>query len=277
MYITSVCQKSENTFFAYTNTCTSNMTFNPSRYDYVYGIHLIDDIHNLFPEFLYDSGLFPGNSMITFFQMRVNELFPEDYIRMRTHYRLYHMERRREAVIPTTPVRHSVPAWQRPPPVPERRSRPFPMAATATAPTTATTATTTPTTAIPTYRLTTLLQPDTDAFTSLFTTALFGTIGNRQDIADLLTPVTVAPTPAQINAASIVSILEPPADVTCAVCQDHDHTSQEWRILRHCGHQFHRPCIDTWFQQHVQCPVCRHDIREPTDETYESDADESDL
>jgi hypothetical protein len=28
-----------------------------------------------------------------------------------------------------------------------------------------------------------------------------------------------------------------------------------------CHHTFHKSCIDTWFQENVHCPVCRHDIR----------------
>lgn len=248
------------------------LPFNPDRYDHVYGFHLLDDIHNLFPEFLYDTGLFPGTTIIPFFQMRVHELFPEDYVRMRAQYRMYQMERRREAVIPTqyrTPVRQHVQHVQHPatrrPARPRRNAQPRTPEIPETTGTTGARTTTShyisPLAAY-TIPIATLLQPSTttDTFTSMFASAFLG----RQDIADLLTPVPIQPTEAQLNAASLVSTLEPAADVTCPICQDHTHTSSsEWRILRHCGHRFHRPCIDTWFQQHVQCPVCRHDIREP--------------
>ena len=32
--------------------------------------------------------------------------------------------------------------------------------------------------------------------------------------------------------------------------------------IRHCRHYFSRPAFHTWFENHVHCPICRHDIRE---------------
>ncbi len=286
------------------------MTYNPSRYEYPYGIHLLDDLHNLFPELLYDPGMFPGNQLLTFMQMRTNELFPADYAHNRTQYRLYQLERRRrEAGIPL-PSLHQTPQRRRvtPIPVPATPARPtrpvsrqvphpepqpqpqvhtqyqtytIPLTnlfstllgSAATGPTGATdeeeeghvgmqamqwnpiTVTTTPTTT-------------TNLLNTLMVSALLGQ--PSQDLTDLLTPVVVAPTAAQLAAGTIVSSLEPPADVTCTICQDHAPpvpTATEWRILRHCGHRFHRTCIDQWFRQNVHCPVCRHDIREVNTET----------
>ena len=37
------------------------------------------------------------------------------------------------------------------------------------------------------------------------------------------------------------------------------------RRLNSCLHEFHSTCVDNWFlQRSVLCPVCRHDIRDPT-------------
>jgi len=38
------------------------------------------------------------------------------------------------------------------------------------------------------------------------------------------------------------------------------------RRLNACQHEFHTVCVDNWFlRSSVICPVCRHDIRDPTE------------
>jgi len=73
--------------------------------------------------------------------------------------------------------------------------------------------------------------------------------------------VTVRPTEEQIQSASVLTIHNPQSE-NCAICQDSMEDGQSVRILSHCIHRFHQECIDTWFQSHVTCPTCRHDIRE---------------
>jgi hypothetical protein len=34
------------------------------------------------------------------------------------------------------------------------------------------------------------------------------------------------------------------------------------RRIHYCRHSFHEESFLSWFQNHVRCPVCRHDIRE---------------
>jgi hypothetical protein len=74
--------------------------------------------------------------------------------------------------------------------------------------------------------------------------------------------VPVFPTADQINNATTVYRVNRRQDDICAICQDDIESNQEVRRLDHCNHYFHRNCIDTWFQGNVQCPTCRHDIRE---------------
>lgn len=75
--------------------------------------------------------------------------------------------------------------------------------------------------------------------------------------------VVVRPTEEQIQRATIViSSFNPPPYDNCAICQDAMEEGQMVRILSDCTHRFHQECIDTWFQSHVTCPTCRHDIRE---------------
>jgi hypothetical protein len=80
--------------------------------------------------------------------------------------------------------------------------------------------------------------------------------------AFLDTRVPVFPTADQINNATTVYRVNRRQDDICAICQDEVESNQEVRRLDHCNHYFHRNCIDTWFQGNVQCPTCRHDIRE---------------
>jgi len=75
--------------------------------------------------------------------------------------------------------------------------------------------------------------------------------------------VIVSPSNDQV-AASTDTYLTPTAlEENCAICQEEIEASVEVRKIHACGHIFHRPCIDRWFEQSVFCPICRVDIREP--------------
>jgi hypothetical protein len=83
--------------------------------------------------------------------------------------------------------------------------------------------------------------------------------------AEFLNPVVIRPSQEQINRATTVTTLETNSTENCAICQDNISSQSEQREINHCHHAFHRGCIDTWFQENVHCPVCRHDIRETTE------------
>jgi hypothetical protein len=76
-----------------------------------------------------------------------------------------------------------------------------------------------------------------------------------QNFAD---PITVAPTVAQINSATVVGVA-PPEHTVCAICQE--TVVSNATQIRHCGHMYHHECFTQWFSMSVRCPVCRHDIR----------------
>ena len=76
-----------------------------------------------------------------------------------------------------------------------------------------------------------------------------------------LTPVIVAPTVEQVDAASEI-ITDLSGANPCAICQDVLVVSDICRRLVACGHVYHKSCIDQWYQRSVRCPTCRHDIRE---------------
>ena len=49
----------------------------------------------------------------------------------------------------------------------------------------------------------------------------------------------------------------------CSVCLCEFEEGDVLRVLQPpgCGHAFHRNCIDTWFNLHITCPLCRHNLR----------------
>lgn len=74
---------------------------------------------------------------------------------------------------------------------------------------------------------------------------------------NFLDPVPVAPTAQQIRDG----LSDIDASLTnCAICQE--SVSSDGVRIRHCGHDFHRTCISSWFSLSPRCPVCRHDIRQ---------------
>lgn len=76
-------------------------------------------------------------------------------------------------------------------------------------------------------------------------------------------PVIVHPTVEQIESGTAIEIIDSTGEM-CAVCQDHLVLGTQALNLVACDHRFHSDCILTWFSTNVVCPVCRHDIREPT-------------
>jgi len=90
-------------------------------------------------------------------------------------------------------------------------------------------------------------------------------------LSQLLTPtlqsflsqtVQVAPTAEELRNATTVLSAPHTFEDNCAICQDLMEETQQLRRINHCGHSFHKQCIDTWFGTNVHCPTCRHDIRE---------------
>ena len=91
-----------------------------------------------------------------------------------------------------------------------------------------------------------------NALTSLFNIAL-----NPSSMVD----VPIVPTNQQIDAATTLLTPVTPSSEPCAICQDTIEANTRSRRINRCQHSFHQPCIDTWFQSSVTCPICRIDIR----------------
>jgi hypothetical protein len=257
--------------------------FNPTRYETVYGVGLFDDLHNYLPEILYDSELFLA-PMMTFLQRRVQTLFESEYVRNRTQYRMFQQSQRRRdsgVFIPARSIHTPAPFQE-----------PIYSTTATTIPTPVTIASVTETITPPRQVRTSVLQTPpriqrrnpirtqthtafldpTNLGTGLSAILLSALTGTdeptfQQSLAQFMNfdPVPVAPSEEQLSTATFLTSIEPPNDVVCSICQDHnseENTSGEWRYIRFCNHAFHRTCIDHWFQEHVQCPVCRFDIRQ---------------
>jgi len=109
---------------------------------------------------------------------------------------------------------------------------------------------------------------------NLLTTLLgLGQLGQDQDInlnLNFMEPVQVAPSAQQVERSTQLRQANAQDETArCSICQDSFTGGQAIRFLRHCRHEFHRGCIDTWFQSNVHCPMCRWDIREDDQEEGE--------
>ena len=257
------------------------MAFNPNGYQILYGFDMLDELHNFFPEIMYDDQTFSQEHCL-WMRHRLRTLFPHVFVRQQNLYTLYQATERR----------NNFTAW--------RNTMPAPVASV---PSMASVPVIPVLSAIPTVSFTSVPPTiNTSPFTPMRTRArnimpvspppapsrrarhdnpmadidvatlglsaifLDGLLNNNTN--NLLfnwmpqQDVPVIPTSAQIDAGTVEV---PPADVsedtTCAVCQEHGTENDVWRKL-HCNHYFHSRCILPWFQRNVHCPVCRADIRE---------------
>ena len=255
-----------------------------TNFERVYGFELLDDVHNFFPELMYDNEIF-NNEMAAYMRHRVRTLFPHVYTRNENIYNIYERVTRRRnyatwreshfpSIATPPPPRNpvfqiplsgarvhadlsgiEVPILETPPSIrrligvntvggrwPARRevswfAAGFPHQQTMEP--------------IP------LLSPEeTNAFTAgvLNLFAAGAGAGAFQDVEVSLTTEQIT-AGSQIRDATDVS-----PDTVCAICLDHPSEGGAWRALR-CSHMYHAECIDTWFQSHVACPVCRTDLR----------------
>ena len=102
---------------------------------------------------------------------------------------------------------------------------------------------------------------------SLLTT-LIGLGALNQDInGNFMDAVQVAPSAQQVERSTqLRQATAQDENARCSICQDTFTSGQAIRFLHHCRHEFHRGCIDTWFQSNVHCPMCRWDIRDEEEE-----------
>jgi hypothetical protein len=195
----------------------------------IYPIQLLNDLHNHFPDVLYNPGRFRNIQDLLDYIRRVADVNP--YTRGLNMYNSHQRSAVRRQVEPVAPVTPPLP-----PPVAS--------------------GVTTTQINLPQSGLNNILS---SVFGDLLEIPLQGG-GVLQSF--LNQSVVVHPTQEQINSASTRYTNTEDLEDVCTICQDTIEENQEVRRLSHCNHLFHINCIDTWFGSNVRCPTCRHDIRE---------------
>lgn len=225
-------RKISDSFFSAHSSQTYKMA---ERYERVYDVTLLDDLHNYFPAILYNHEVFRNVSDLLL------------YIRERTHRRfnLFDYGRRQyESSMPMPPLRTPA-AYGRGQPrgVHEEVRVEF-----------------TPNT--PATSLSTLL-PLLRTLNTLNIPVRARAVGGAAATA-AYEDVVVHASQDLINQASTESTLEADAEDNCTICQDRMRQGELVRKLSACEHAFHRACIDNWLlSRSVICPTCRHDVRNP--------------
>lgn len=224
-----------------------------SGYENHYDIQLLDDLHNYFPDILYAPQRFTNvGDLLAYIRERVRERFDLFSAGQRDFN-----DRNLNTIHPSTPRAVSTPP---PPPTSyTTRTPPVTIRPTPNAP---------PRTIRTSHSLLTeLLIPrstgDLEIENTLF--GLISGLGGLQMPQQMPTmeSVIVRPTQEQINENTTIEIIDTD-DAQCAICQDVMSPGIQVRSIDACAHQFHITCIDTWFTRDVHCPICRHDIREPS-------------
>lgn len=233
---------------------------NDPAYQVVYGVGLLDDVHNYFPALLYDQGRFQN----------ITNVFSYVRSQLNNRFNLYAYGARLAQAQA------------------QGQASASPAAAAAAAAAPIYTTTTTPPPLFRSFRGTTTSDNEVMASASLllnmlnlglegesgFTPLRAGTFGTGGTggtgggvWAAFRAPVIVAPSTAVL--ASNTSILNASdvsnnlVGVVCTICQDTVVPTDLCRRLNACQHVYHKACIDEWFTRSVFCPSCRHDVREP--------------
>jgi hypothetical protein len=264
--------------------------FSPQGYVYQYNIPFFDDIHNFFPDLLYAPlDRFNSASSILIYireQVRLRaDRFSAAQRMMNNNYNYTYnnilsptMSR---VSSPSPPMPASVSVIE---PVAPPAPVPVPVPVPAPAPTSIWNQIGTVPIPDPPNRIPVLsrqngliTRQDIDFMDSLLnifaqpvgSISIFGTT-----LADNLSPVNVYPSATQIDEATTVFTVDASnTDGQCTICFENQVIGQSVRRINHCGHTFHKNCIDRWFTTNVRCPNCRHDIRE-SDATDENDENE---
>ncbi len=244
-----------------------------SQYEELYGVGLLDDLHNYFPALLYDIESFHTvRSVLRYMQDQTRNRFDLFSLGQREYRGL---PASTSSAAPSPPPPTTLPSVHVNVPLNDVSGNTLPQNSNFPA-------RLNPRLLSPFTTLQYVLNiPDPEeeesaALTNLLTTLLRLPTNPvaRGGLDAFLQPIPIRPTAEQIEANTTVGNLASDEEHSCAICQDNLQPDQEGRKLNACGHWFHRRCIDIWLgidpslgdntsAGNVHCPVCRHDIREP--------------
>lgn len=218
----------------------------------VYGVGLLDDIHNYFPALLYDTGRF--QNMANVFSYVRNQLD--------TRFNLYRHGASLYNASQQTPFTQSRQTTNVPPPtvpLPYGSATPLPYGSATPRPTRNANDIAAANLLLGFLRMSS--EDDLSNYIQIPARTATATATATNAWTD---PVIVRPT-AQAIAAGTEPILGSSLaeNTSCAICQDTIIPTDPARRLVACGHVYHRGCIDEWLRRSVYCPSCRHDIRLP--------------
>jgi hypothetical protein len=198
------------------------------NYQSVYGVGLLDDLHNYFPRILYNPQQF----------QTVPDLLAYIQQTTRTRFNLFDNGLRQYAnssVRPQTAPRATYAEASA-----HSHSHTIPRHAT------------------------TAVDPVSASLLPLLRSIIIPRVARVPLTTSFSDPVIVHASQEIIEAMSTQETLEEDSENNCAICQDTMRQGELVRKIRACSHEFHRSCIDNWLlNSSVLCPTCRHDIREP--------------
>jgi hypothetical protein len=206
-----------------------------NNYECVYNVGLLDDLHNYFPAFLYDSGRFQTPVQV-FHYMRTE---------MNTRFNLPAQGARLAGFAPQTFRREQQAPMPVQTPPTARRSESAALAAVVAG----------------------LLDLSGNFLNdgSYFYMQPVAQVAQAAQAAQaaFLDPVIVRPS-ADVLArnTTLLQGSELEEESSCAICQDSISADDACRKLTACSHVYHQTCIDQWFRTNINCPTCRHDIRQ---------------
>ena len=195
---------------------------NTNNYETIYGVTLLDDLHNYFPHLLYEPDSF---------------LSVPDVLQ-------YVQETTRRSFNLFDNGLHSFRSTRTELPIPQNTFQPSPIQRVQRVPRTVS--------AQESIGMSMLFP--------LFSMGL-GT-GNVRGTTAHFEDVIVHTTQEVIEEMSTQQTLIQDLPSMCTICQDNMRQGEIIRRLNVCNHEFHVSCIDNWLlNRSVICPVCRHDVR----------------